>query len=73
MEMMMGMLKPKEMFHNVVDMIMKRKNYHQVIGEQALRGEEETVCTTSVTALNYEYQGIKENLNKEMGRVLGMD
>jgi len=63
---MAGMATPKELFEIVVDLAKKKKSFEDIITEQGVKGEEKMVCATSVSAVDYHYQGIKEQLNKDV-------
>jgi len=66
LELMLGMMSPKELFDTVLDVLKQRKSLAGVISEQAVRGEATSVCATNVSTLNYHYQGIAERLDEEV-------
>lgn len=66
LEMMMGMMTPKEMFETVVDIAKRRKGLEHVIMDQTERGEKKFVCATNVSTLDYNHQGIAESLDREV-------
>ncbi|MBW1687677.1 MAG: molybdopterin-dependent oxidoreductase [Deltaproteobacteria bacterium] len=66
LEMIWGMLSAEEVFEAVVDLVKERKSQEQIIAEQADKGQDEFICATNVSTLDYHYQGIKEDLDKEL-------
>ncbi len=64
--MLMGMLSPGDLWDMTVDIIRKKKTEVQVARDVELNYEEEILCGTNVTSINYQYQGIKEDLNREL-------
>ncbi|QDX79936.1 hypothetical protein B9N43_00915 [Denitratisoma sp. DHT3] len=68
--MILNLMTPKDLFDVAVDMTMKRKTENQVMREGERRFESEVICNTTVTAVDYRYQGIKEALAKEQDHLL---
>ncbi|MFQ5505822.1 MAG: molybdopterin-dependent oxidoreductase [Planctomycetota bacterium] len=66
LELMLGMMSPKEAFDTALDLLKGRKSTVEIISQQATRGEATAVCATNVTALDYHYQGIADRLEKEI-------
>lgn len=64
--MLMGMMSPGDLWDVTLDILMKRKSVSEVTRDIEIKAEEEFLCTTNVTSINYHYQGIKEDLNREM-------
>ena len=64
--MLMGMMGPGDIFNMTVDILKKRKTQEQVTREGEHAYERDILCSTNVTSVNYHYQGIKEELNKEV-------
>jgi DMSO reductase family type II enzyme molybdopterin subunit len=65
-QMIRGMLTPKETFEAAVDFVKERRSWQQILAEQADKGQDEFVCATNVSTLDYHYQGIKESLDQEV-------
>ena len=66
LEMIWGMLSAEEVFEAIVDLVKERKSQEQIIAELAEKGQDEFVCATNVATLDYHYQGIKEDLDREL-------
>jgi DMSO reductase family type II enzyme molybdopterin subunit len=66
LQMLAGMITPKELFEIAVDVARGRKSPQDVIHDQAIKGEATRVCATSVSLLDYHYQGISDRLNQEV-------
>jgi len=64
--MLAGMLSAGDLWDISVDILKKRKSISEVTRDIEVKAEEEFICTTNVTSINYHYQGIKEDLNKEI-------
>jgi nitrate reductase alpha subunit len=60
------MLSPKETFQAAVDFLKERRSWQEILSDQADKGQDEFVCATNVSTLDYHYQGIKESLDQEV-------
>ncbi len=66
LRMMAGLASPREIMEIVIDVARKRKSGQDIAREMAEKGEREIVCATSVTAIDYRYQGIAPRLEKDL-------
>jgi DMSO reductase family type II enzyme molybdopterin subunit len=66
--MMMGLMSAGDLWDMTVDIIRKKKTQEQVTREGETKYEEEVLCGTNVTSINWHYQGIKEDLNRELSK-----
>ncbi len=64
--MLMGLMTPGDIWDMTVDILSKKKTQEQATREGEIKYEEEVLCGTNVTSINYHHQGIKKELNKEL-------
>ena len=64
--MMAGMMSPSELVTVIADGVKKRRSEADITMGLVAKGEKKVVCTTTVTTMGYHYQGIKDDLNREM-------
>jgi DMSO reductase family type II enzyme molybdopterin subunit len=65
-EMLAGMATPSEMIDLIVDGVKKKRSEVDITMGLVKDGEKRMLCRTSVSTMGYHYQGIKEDLNREM-------
>jgi anaerobic selenocysteine-containing dehydrogenase len=65
-EMVLGTMSAGKLYDIVVDLVMGRKSQAEIIWNQVPEGEEEMICATNVSTIDYHHQGIAESLNKQV-------
>ena len=59
-------MSPSELIGVIADGVKGRRSEADITMDLVAKGERNRLCSTTVATMNYEYQGIKEDLNREM-------